>query len=293
MGFDSSRAWNQAIDWVRTHMNMVVPLAGVFVLIPSLALFWFTGDLQAEIQAKTQAPNPEKVMFDVLGLMGQFFGLIMLMSIVQSIGTMAMTAVFADRARPTVGEAINLALRCLPTVIGTVILTILVFLGAAIVWAIVLGLLAGLIAAVAGAGAATAVGLMAGFALVGAILLLSVRFIMVSPVIVLERVTNPVEALRRSWRMTSGHIWGLLLFFVLLWICYFVISSLIGAIVGLVTGGGMFASPAQLSTGALVANGLVSGIMGTAATAVFTAVITACYQQLGNSGGTTVSETFD
>lgn len=293
MHFDSSRAWSRAIEWVRSNVVMILPLAGVFVFLPGLVFYWFTGDLQATLEAKTQSRQPEKEMYAVLGLVGQIYSLVLLLSIVQSVGTMAMTAVFADRSRPTVGEAIARGLRCLPTVIGLTLIALVGVLGLGFVLGIVIALLAGLIGVLAGAGAAAVVGGIAAAVLVGMLVWLAVRFSMVSPVVVLEGVTNPIEAMRRSWRMTGGHTGALALFFLLLGICYFVIMIIVESVTGLVTGGGAFTSPAQLGEAARIANGLVSGVLGAAAAALFTAVITASYEQLsGGGGGGTVSETF-
>lgn len=292
MTFDSSRAWSRAIEWVRTHIGIVLPLAGVFVLIPSLALFWFTGDLQAALEAKVQSKSPERVIGDVMGLMGQLYGLVLLTSLVQSIGTMAMTVVFADRSRPTVGEAISRALRCLPTVIGVTLIALLVFVGVALVVALVIGLIAGLAGAVAGPGTAALVGTLAAIPLIGVMVWLMIRLSLISPIIVLEGATNPIEAIRRSWRMTEGHVGSLLLFYLLLGVCYVVISVIIESLAGLVTGGGAFASQTQLTEGARIANGLVTSILGAVAAAVFTAVITACYEQLSGSDSQSTGDTF-
>jgi hypothetical protein len=295
MQFDSSAVWDRAVGWIRLHSAVIVPVAGVFVLVPALALFWFTSDLQVALEAMVGKTRPGDQPWDLLALVAKLYGLAMATALVQSIGTMALTAIFADPARPTVGEAIRLGLRCLPTTIGATLVMLAGFslAGAGIV--IVVSVLAGLLSLVAGAGVAIAVGVIAGMAALGVIVWLLVRLSMISPSIVLERQMNPLAAIQRSWTVTRNRAGALALFFLLIVVCLVVLSLIVQSVAGLAIGAGpttRYSELVALGSGSMIAYGLLTNLIGAVATTIFTAVITASFLDLRGNSPDSISRTF-
>ena len=137
MKFDSNQAWQQATAAVSANFSMLLPIAGVFFLVPSLVSTWFFGDMQAAMLANIANPQANEAM--VQGMIGKFAGFGLAAMLVQSVGNMALLGLLTDRARPTVGEAIGNAVKSLPTVIGAIVLFIVAYFVVALVAGIVIG----------------------------------------------------------------------------------------------------------------------------------------------------------
>lgn len=294
MRFDSSKAWSEATGWTRANLNVLIPIAGIFVLLPTLSMSWFTTDLQLAMEAATAKPAaPDKIPTELIGLLGQFLGITVVLGFVQSIGTMAMLALFSDQARPTVGEALARSLRCLPTLIGTTLLLIVAGILAAVPVILAVGLLAGALALIGGPVLSGALGAGLMFFL---IFLAAARFCVLSPAIVIDGTTNPVEALKRSWALTKGNTWPLAFFLFLLTVAYLVIVVAFQALLGLALGVGVSSEASQLASAGSTAQlvmGLVLGLVGAVAVVIFTGVTGAIHHQLSGSMPGRLSETFD
>ena len=104
---------------------------------------------------------------------------------------------------------------------------------------------------------------------------------------IIERISSPVEAIKHSWNIVKGNTRWLLLFYVLLFVAYIVIAAVLGGVLGLImvliTGKG----PAML-----LGNGIVAGLVGMAASVVFTALLVAIYRQLAGESAQSLAETF-
>ena len=292
MRIDGSLAWDQAIGWARANLAMLVPLAGIFLLLPSLGLNWFSVDLQLALDAAAKQSAPGKIPPELVPLMGKFVGLTLAISFFQAIGTMAMLALYGDQTRPTVGEALARALQCLPTAIGVTALLIVAAVIALVPFALVVGLLAAVLAMVIGAAASA---LVAG-AMFGAIILAAARLFLISPVIVIEGERNPLAAIRRSWDLTRGNTWSLAFFLFLLGLGYIVIVLLVQAVMGMALGVGAMVDTIQLNEAgstARLAIGLVLGVIGAVAGVVFTGISGAIHGQLAGPRPERLGQTFD
>jgi hypothetical protein len=292
MRFDSTRAWNEATGWIRANLNVLTPLAGIFLLVPALGMNWFTTDLQLAMQQATAEVTPGEMPTEVLGLTAKLVGIAFAMGIFQSIGTMAMLALYSDQARPTVGEALALSLRCLPTSIGAMLVLLVAGMIAGIPVLLVIGLVAALLGTVAGPVVAALVPLL----LVAVILVVVVRFIVLSPAIVIDGNMNPVAAIGRSWNLTKGHTLSLAFFLFLLVVAYLVIFLAAQALVGLALGVGAMSDAVQMAnagTGAQIAIGLVLGALGAVASLIWTGLTGAIHSQLSGTGAGKLSDTFN
>lgn len=279
MKFDSNRAWLEAMAAIRACRSLLVPVAGVFFLIPSVATSFFLGDIQAQIMGNLD--NREVLNGIVEAEFGKIMGISLFAMLAGFIGYLAVLFLLTDRSRPTVGEAILRALRFLPSLIGAVIIAYLGLVVGIMLLAIVGGILS---AALEGAGASIMV-----VAILALVLAITVRLSLTLPVIVVEGVVNPVAALVRSWRMTRGNAMKLLGFYALLFIAYVVIAVILMVVIGAVTGVAGGTEPGEVT---LILAGILSGAISAIVGVIASAVLAAVHAQLAGTSSRALDETF-
>ena len=256
--FDSNRAWQDAVALVKANRDLLLALAGVFVVLPAFAVAILLPPPAMAEGAEMQA---------VLATMGEYYRentpALLASALVYMAGTLAMLALFTDASRPTVGQAIKAGFQRMPTVIFAQII-----LGAAVGSMLLVPLILG--EALKSPGL-TVLGASAGF---GLGLWAFVRLSLIAPAVMVDALTNPVQALRRSWQVTEGNALRLLFFFALVFIAFFVstavIEGLVHALVLLVAG----------SQAAMLVSTLVATCVQAAMTVCFTAIGAASYWQL-------------
>lgn len=282
MNFDMNRTWSQAVALVKANFQLLAIIAGVFLLLPALAFYLFNPEL---MQVLAAAENPDQVDAIVAAILPRLFAWGAVVFIGQMIGQAALVALVGQH-RPTVGEAIKLGAKALPSVVGALILF---FIGLFIV-AMVLSLIIALIGALVGTSDPNALtgGLLGGLIQLVVFVIelyLMVRCMMTLPIIVLEHERNPIKALLRSWRMTANCAWKILGFVVLLGIAYFVIVLLLTLVlgaVGLLVGG----DPASTEIGAGSALGfaVVASVMGSLVAILASGILVSMHRQLAGGG---------
>lgn len=274
MKFDMSAAWNEAVRLLSANRQVLLVVAGVFFFLPSVAYgIVFNSQMSGIEAAQANDPDPSAMVRAMMGLFQEYWWILLLTTIIQWFGTLAMLVLLTDRNRPTVGEALK---------IGAGLL--LPYLGAQLLVSFVLGILLLLpfaSAASAGVGAGVLVGLIALIALA----YLFTKFLLVSPVIAIDRVRNPLAALGRSWRLTKGNSLRLFLFLFLLSVAFVVVTSVASLIAGLV-----FALAG--TEVALAGDAIVSGLVSALFTAIFVAALAAAHRQLAGPAPQAMSETF-
>ena len=279
MNFDSSRAWRDAMALVQANREVLIAVAGVFFLLPGIASALFLTDYQNNLMANIG--NSAAVRQLMEGNVGKVmsFGLISLL--LQSVGHMAMLALLTDRTRPTVGQALGIAVRAFPTLAATILIVFAGYLLGALIYAVFAGVL----------GVATGIGMLT-FVLIlllaGVMVYVMVKLSLTMPVIVIEKVLNPFAALTRSWRLTRGNSFRLFLFYLLLVLVYLVIATVFGG--GIMLIATLAAGEGTLS---LVVTALVSGLFGAAASLLITAILAAIHRQLAGPSAESLGATFD
>ena len=214
MRFDSNRAWQEATKLVSANRDVVWALAGVFLVLPSFAVGLLVPPPEPAAGADSDA-----MMATLTAYYNGAWPWLLAMAACQVIGTLAMLALFTDRTRPTVAEALKLALRGALPVIGA---QLLAGAGFAVVAMIPITL-----AALAGSKALATVVVAA--CLVAFVYVL-VRISLVAPVVMVDGERNPVTALRRAWDLTRGNAGRLLLFYALLLIGFGIVILLVGGL---------------------------------------------------------------
>ncbi len=278
MRFDSNSAWREASMAVSVNREVLAAVAGVFFLLPGLASVIFLSDFQAELMANLSDPaGAERIMAGMSGPL-ILFGL--LSFALQSVGYLALLALLTDKTRPTVGEALRLAIRALPTVLGAT----LVFFGGYMAAVLVLAVLGAGLAKISGL---DAIVVLAVFALIAGVVYAAIRFSLILPVVVIEQVRGPVRALARSWRLTQGNSLRLFGFFLLLAVVYFVIIMVVTMIAMALAVG--IAGQGKLS---MLIGGVISGVVGAAANVLLTAILAAIHRQLAGPSPDALGATF-
>ena len=274
MKFDSNRAWQQAVTSVSANRDVLFPVAGVFFLLPAVLSGYFMADLQAAMMQSLGDPEAMARLMD--GHMGSFFGVGLATALAQAIGGLAL---LTDRTRPTVGQAIGSAIRALPTLIGAGLVMAFGYLLLAVVFALVSGGTAGASSGLAG---------IVLMVMLVVMVYVTVKLSLLLPVVVIERVMNPLAALARSWRITRGNSFRIFAFYALLFVTYIVLATVATMLVL-----GLFALVTEPGALAMLFTGVVSGTIGAIANVLFIAVLAAVHRQLAGPSAEAVSRTFE
>jgi len=274
MKFDMSAAWDEVVRLLSANRQVLLIVAGVFFFLPQVVFSLVFANQIAALEASQAAnPDPSAIGEAMVGFYGEIWWMILLIALVQGVGMLGLLVLLSDRSRPTVGDALKTGLKLLLPYLGAQILLSCLF-GLLLLFPIAVG-------ASAGVGAGVLVGIVALIALV----YLFTKFSLVTPVIAVERITNPLAALGRSWRLTKGNSLPLFLFIFLLIVALIVIGSVVSMVLGLI----LALLGAEV---ALVGQGLVSGVVNAAFYVVFLAALAAAHRQLAGGSPETVGETF-
>jgi len=268
MKFSMSEAWRDATAMMAANREVLVVIAGIFFLLPGLITALTVPDMQ-----DTMLADPENAQQMVIDLYAGWWWLLLLVIVVQLVGYLGMLALLRDASRPTVGEALRAGLASLLPAIGFYILCALAVM---LLTVVILAL----------AAASPALGVVAGLLCAVGVIYAMVKLSLGLAVIAIDRVSNPIAAIARSWRLTKGNSFRLFLFYLLLVIVYLVISIVVGMIVAALV-------LALGTSAALVVNGVLSAVLGAVLTVVFMAVIAAVHRQLSGPSAEAVSATFE
>ena len=267
---DTNAAWKEASAIVSANREVLLALAGVFFMLPSLALTVIAG--QPEIRPGMNAEQMTAVMEEFYAKAWW----IMLLSIaVQIVGFLAMLTLMRDRSRPTVGEAIRASLLGALSALVSWLLTIF---GLSVGGGLLIGLSSVISPVLAVAGA---------LLFLAASIYVSLRLILVAPVIAVEGVHNPLTAMIRSWRLTQGNFWRILGFLLLILILFAVVAGIVMMIVGLIL--------ALVSSGEpqRIVAAVFSSALGAVAVVSFAGIIAAIHRQRGGPAAADLSATFE
>jgi hypothetical protein len=276
---DMGKAWTQATGLIGSNRDTIGAIAGLFFFLPSLALALFAPELVNPQPAAPAGADPQVAMQAALDQMSKAYtdnwALFLALTIVQFVGSMSLLALLTDRGRPTVGEAMGIGIRSIPT-----------YLAAQILSALAVGLAVGIpLGIVAAAGSPVAV-VLVGFALVLVGAYLFVKFSLIAPVIAIDGVRNPVTALQQSWRLTKGNSFRIVAFVLLLFFTIGIIAALVSGIFGLI----FSALGSQIAD---IGNGLVSAAVNTLIGVIFLVVIAAVHRQLSGQSPEGLAQTFE
>ncbi|MCH2488119.1 MAG: glycerophosphoryl diester phosphodiesterase membrane domain-containing protein [Erythrobacter sp.] len=261
MKLDLSAAWDGAMKMLAANREMVLVLAGVFIFLPTLAFSLLFPDPSAQASAAGAEPDMDAMYEQIAAFYAEVWWAVLLLSVIQAVGAIAILTVLGDGERPTVKEAIGRGVRFLPSQFAAQILAGLAALAPF--------LIAGAIGGLTGSPPVATVLILLAIP-VGVYLI--VKFSMSSPVIAIERTTNPIAALRRSWRLTKGNSGRLLLFILLLIVAFGIVSAILSLIFGFV-----FALGGEHI--ALVGNAIVASLINAGIACIIYAVLASLHHR--------------
>jgi hypothetical protein len=272
MKLDSSAAWKDAMASLSANREVMAAIAGVFFLLPSLALNLFLPE-PAAVPANVTPEQAMKLLGDFYGSVAPFM---LLMSVMQAIGMLVVVTLCTDFSRPTVGQAIR---RGVAGFVTYFLSSLIMAAGFVIGGTLLLG-----IASATGIAALVA---LATIVLIVAIAYCAVRLSLATPVVAVERVRNPFHVLSRSWALTQGNVGriGVLMFliFVVFMVIVIAISAVAGAIAVLLLGAGA----------AKTIDAVLSAFLSAGFAVTFAALLAAIHRQLSGTTPGAVATTFD
>ena len=225
MKLDINLVWQQASAAVAANREVLLALAGVFILLPRLAFELFAPPAPA-----TNTGMDLDAMAQVM--QGYYISVapwLLAVTLVETVGTLALLTLFTDRSHPTVGQAIRRGAVCVAP-----------YLLAQFMLVLALGLVGGLVLGVATmTGSKQFAGVVLGTILFWAMYAI-VRLIVLAPAIVVDRARGPLAAIGRSWKLTRGtaaRMFGLIAMFVVVgMVAMMAVSGVIGSLGALVAG---------------------------------------------------------
>ncbi|RNJ63856.1 MAG: hypothetical protein EDM03_05695 [Porphyrobacter sp. IPPAS B-1204] len=267
---DMGKAWVQATGLIGANRDLVSVLAGIFLFIPFFVAILALMNSDIDLGGAGSQPDPEQIYAQIVAVMVDNWWALLLASIGQLCGGIAIITLLGDRSRPTVSEVLKRVPGLILPMFGLQLLVTLATQGPS--------LLAERLPEMAAA--------LAGFVLLPITLYLTVKFSLANAVIVLERRRNPLVAMRESWRLTKGNSFFLFAFMFMLGLLAVVIGLILTMIVGLVLA-------ALGERGAMIGNAaFIAGIVATFYT-LFYAVTVSIYHQLAGTVSQTEIDLFD
>lgn len=242
MQLDLSRTWTDAVGMIRANMDIVSALAGMFILLPRILMAWLLPEAPLREGKSTLA--------DLIAANSAYvtahWPSMLLSAVAAALGSLALLALLIHRHHPTVAEALRIGFFALPAYVLANLLQSMV-------------VLAGLMALV-----------LPGLYLIA-------RMICIAPVAAVEPLRNPVVIIMRSFAITRGNGWRILLLLTVILGVVLVLTSAAGAIAGITV---KLLLPPDLARLTLI---IISGMAETALAVVLLAVSASIYRQASDA----------
>ncbi len=262
------KAWDEAKAALQANRKLIVPVALGMVLLPAVIVSMIEPQV-----APGQQPPPGPWMLVALAMI-----------IVMIIGEIAIV-LLVNGWRGSVGNAIGQAARRTPIFLLaalSVLIPVILLFSAVLAFAAFGSMEGGQVDWTRLSGTGWLLLLLCSILLI----YISVRLLPLMAVVACERI-GPIDALKRSFAITSGQFWRLLGFLLLLMVAFLIVALTIGAVVGgLVTLA--FGQPQPWSI-SLVLIALAGGLVQAGFVMVYSAMLARIYVQL-SAGHASVPE---
>ena len=103
MNFDMNTCWSRAVELLQSNFQLLLIVAGVFLLLPTLAFYMLIPDMQ---MLSDPTIDQDILAEKMLEMAGPLMAVGLVSTVFQFAGNAAMVALMGD-ARPTVGQAIG------------------------------------------------------------------------------------------------------------------------------------------------------------------------------------------
>lgn len=270
MKINTGQAWADATKMIGANRELVLVLAGVFFFVPFMVLLLMLFGANLDFGGPDSEPNPELIAQKINAVLLTNWWAILLMSLGQLAGSIALISLLADKAKPTVGEAMALIPKLILTLIAVQILTTLATQALPLMASALPVITRGVI----------------NILVLPVTVFLWVKLSLAPAVIVIEKQYNPLTAMARSWELTKGNALQIFLFYLLILIAVFVVGLITAITLGLVLT--LIGDRVQLIGTAIVMSALIAVYY-----ALSYAVVAALYRQLSGPSGDSLTDTFD
>jgi len=264
MKFDMNDAWSRALTLFRGNRDLVLVTAGVFFALPYLALFLTLPQMIGEVPQ--QGATPEAMEAFIRGLPAMLWWVVILVGLVQWVGTLGLLALVGDQTRPTLGSALKRGFIALAP-----------YLAAQLVVTLGMQLLALAVQVLVGQTGSPGLRIVTDMLIIAAMLYVMARFSLTGPAMVLEGSYNPVRALRRSFALTAGNGVRLAVFYLLVGLAALILGIVVFFVVTLPFSLG--GADAATIGAALVLAAVIAVVL-----VLMMAVTAAAYRQLAAGG---------
>ena len=268
--------WSRGIELVRDNFQLLIVIAGVFLLLPTMAIYLLVPDMQ---MFADPTADQDLVAARMAEMLGPLLGGGLLAAIFQFAGYGAMVALMGDD-RPTVGQAIGTGFKIVPSTLAILIL----FMIAYVIGAGLIMLPISLLAGVSGVQALALIGIIPAVIFV---VWFMARISMSMPVLVLGGTLNPVKAMIQSFKLTKPKQWSILLFWGVLVAAFTVISLLFNGVFGVI------AAVIGTGTAAMLIVGLANGFTSMVSGMLVCGLSVAMFGQLSGPSNAAIEKTFD
>ena len=178
---------------VAANRDMLIAIAGVFFVLPGLI-----GAVILPTPALTSGMNQTEMADAILHFYTSAGPILLVLTLPMLVGYLTLLVMLLDRDRPTVGAAITVGIRFLPSYLAAQLLTSLVL---SLLWVTVLSVLVLLLPQV-----------IAVIVSVVAMIYPLVSVILVGPEMIAQRLRNPIRAIFAGLSRTHGHVLRILLY---------------------------------------------------------------------------------
>ncbi len=270
MKLNTGQAWSEASNLIASNRELVIVIAGVFFFVPLLVMFLALFGADLDFGGGGGEPNPELIAEQINALLVQYWWAILLVTLGQICGAIALLGLLGDRGKPTVREVLSTIPKLILTMIAAQILSAIVVQGLPVIAGALPPAVAGIV----------------NFLLLPVTIYLGVKLSLAAAVIVIEKERNPINALRQSWGLTKGNSFRIFIFYLLIALAAIVLGVITFLIVGLIFAA--IGDQAQLIGNSVFLAGVIAAYY-----ALSYAVLTAIHRQLAGSPDTDVAETFE
>jgi hypothetical protein len=250
-----SRAWDEARATLGTNAGLLTTIGLAMFALPGVV-----SDVVTPAAPAGELPPP-----------GAWIAVAVIALLIALVGQLAVIRL-AIGSRSTVGEAIGHGARRAPIYFLATLIWILPFL---LVGAVLIGV-------IARDPAAASPGAIFGLFLLACVMLFfAIRMLMTSAVASAES-RGPIAIIKRSWALTAGNFWRLLVFFLLFIITLVVAAMAIGSVVGVIAEL-LLGGDEPMTIGALFVS-LVTQLVSAAVSVALMVMLARIYVQLAGDG---------
>ncbi|MEM7780013.1 MAG: hypothetical protein AAF697_06455 [Pseudomonadota bacterium] len=276
MNFDMNTCWSRAVELLQSNFQLLIVIAGMFVLLPTMALYLLVPEFAVIADPTT---DPSVLEDKILEILGPLIAASLVSLVFQFGGQAAMIALMSD-TRPTVGQALIKGFKTVPSLFAVLLGFSLLFMLLALIVTVPVSLLAGLLGA-------PGLAALAVIPMLIAMVWLLARMSLAMPVLVLGGTLNPVTAITQSFRLTKPKQWAIAGFWTIIFVVITIASLIFNGVAGVV------AAIAGAGTAALAITGLANGVTGAIGGMVQCAVAAAMFTQLSGPSTEAIEETFE